>query len=160
MSENTTTTPATPRSNTSVVPPEVPKSAGKGSPLNPVVSSVRRVVGGVAEVVDKVKHRARARSAAPVEGTPPGFATQVTLPPQGTSSEAGEQMHKPDEGVLVIPHYDELPAGDAITAVRTLEDLASVQVVARHERSTRARSTVISAIEGRIAELSRIEERA
>jgi hypothetical protein len=138
---------------TSLLPNEARMQSRKGSLLQVAARSLRGVLGGVVHLAGAGFRWITARGEA---GTPSGDGAtrDVVLPPQDTATAAGSQLHQPGEGVFPIPRYDELSAGDAVTAVRTLSDLAHVQAVSRHERNNKARSTVISAIEERVADLS------
>lgn len=52
-----------------------------------------------------------------------------------------------------IPGYDEMNARDIIAAVKELDGRVALAAVRRHETETKARKTVLSAVEARIAAL-------
>ncbi|MGQ0846246.1 MAG: hypothetical protein ACT4QF_19155 [Sporichthyaceae bacterium] len=72
------------------------------------------------------------------------------------SSAANHELHKPGEGKLPIPHYDELTAADAAIAVQALATTTEVQATLRHERAGKNRKTVADAGEKRLSELATV----
>jgi hypothetical protein len=152
------------RRQETVVPTDLPHPGpptGRFSKLlqtvldSPVVTAPARAAGQVVRQAGRVSGAAfrLVTGRAPSHSADPAAEpTPVALPPE--KGKVAAELRHPGEGVLPVAHYDELNATDAITAIRTLTDLAQVQAIGRHERNNKDRVSVVNAVEARVAELS------
>jgi hypothetical protein len=90
----------------------------------------------------------------------PGAGRQLLDASADVTSPANRALHRPGEGMVPIPHYDELNAHDAAIAIQTLTSRTDVQATLRHERAGKNRRTVQDVGEKRLTELVEQEARA